>query len=196
MPADESQADVEARQQWLRQFTLVLGTDEGDDATTFNGTITQTLMMFNGELMQQATSLESGSYLAGVLSDPRRRPGEKLQELFRAAYARRPATREFRQVQQMVSTAADVALSERPNLSPSINLIVWAGRRSAALAALVDSLRATLAEQAADFACSRANALCWMLDAQVVDDQQVEMRTGYGALVNSTFVRPLEVWHR
>lgn len=93
-------------------------------------------------------------------------------------------------------TTADVAISERPNLSPGMNLIVWVQRRSAALSAVIASLRSTLAEQAAHFACERANALCWMLDVQVVDDEQIKTRTGYGALVNSTFVRPLEVWQR
>lgn len=93
-------------------------------------------------------------------------------------------------------TAADVALAERPNLSPGINLIIWASRRSAALSAVIASLRETLGQETAAFACDRANALCWMLDVHVLDDEQVKMRTGYAALISSTFVRPLEVWHR
>ena len=72
-PRDEQQQE-RARRQWLRQFTITLGTDEGDEATTFNGTITQTLMMFNGELTKQATASEEGSYLARIASDTRRRP--------------------------------------------------------------------------------------------------------------------------
>ncbi len=111
--ADSLQGDADqqarAREQWLRQFTLVLGTDEGDDATTFDGTITQTLMMFNGSLMKQATSLDQGSFLASVLSDSRLRPVQKVQELFLAAFARRPTSRELRMAQQLLASAPDDA---------------------------------------------------------------------------------------
>ena len=31
------------------------GTDEGDESTTFNGTIPQVLMMFNGDMVRKAT---------------------------------------------------------------------------------------------------------------------------------------------
>ncbi len=48
---------------WLKQFTIAFGTDEGDDTTTFNGTIPQTLMMFNGDLIRQATTPKEGGFL-------------------------------------------------------------------------------------------------------------------------------------
>ena len=40
------------RDAWLRQFLFAFGNDEGDEATSFQGTIPQALMMMNGELMQ------------------------------------------------------------------------------------------------------------------------------------------------
>ena len=43
------------RREWLRQFVVTFGTDEGDEATTFDGSIPQALMLFNGELTQRAT---------------------------------------------------------------------------------------------------------------------------------------------
>ena len=46
--------------EWLQQFTIAFGTDEGDEATTFNGTIPQALMMMNGDLIKKATSIEQG----------------------------------------------------------------------------------------------------------------------------------------
>jgi hypothetical protein len=64
----------DARREWLRQFTIALGTDEGDEATTFDGTITQTLMMFNGDLIEQVTRGEAGSLLQTLADNDRQRP--------------------------------------------------------------------------------------------------------------------------
>ena len=98
---------AEARQQWLRQFTIALGTDEGDDATTFDGTITQTLMMFNGQLMQQATSLEPGSYLARITAQTQGQPVRQIQELFLTALSRRPTRGELQRAQALVTGQSD-----------------------------------------------------------------------------------------
>lgn len=75
---------------WLRQFTLAFGTDEGDEATTFNGTIPQALMMFNGDLVKKATSPEKGSFLSSVATNASLKPAEKINYLFMAGLARTP----------------------------------------------------------------------------------------------------------
>ena len=62
---------------------------KGDETTTFDGTITQTLMMFNGDLIQRATKAEPGSFLHRIASDTRQRPTDKVQQLFLAALSRR-----------------------------------------------------------------------------------------------------------
>jgi hypothetical protein len=54
---------------WLSQFTIAFGTDEGDEATTFNGTIPQTLMMMNGELINSSIKPEKGGSCARFCSD-------------------------------------------------------------------------------------------------------------------------------
>ena len=46
----------ECKEKWLSQFTVAFGTDDNEETTTFNGTIQQSLMMMNGELMRQAPS--------------------------------------------------------------------------------------------------------------------------------------------
>jgi hypothetical protein len=94
------------------------------------------------------------------------------------------------------ATGADSAVIERPSLSPGISMIVWSERKSAALSAVVASLSSRLAEEAEHLTCPKANALCWKLDAHIVDDQQVQANSGYGALINSLYVRPVELWHR
>jgi hypothetical protein len=94
------------------------------------------------------------------------------------------------------ATGVEEPIPDRPNLSPGINMIVWANRKSAALTSVVASLNSALSEEVRRFGCPKANALCWALEVQVVDDDQVLQRTGYGALINSIYVRPMEVWRR
>ena len=94
------------------------------------------------------------------------------------------------------ATEMDVAAPDRPNLTPGINMIVWANRKSAALFSVVASLNSALADEAKRLACPKANALCWTLDTQIVDDEQVRERSGFGALIHSIYVRPIEIWCR
>ncbi len=91
-----------AKRDWLRQFTIAFGTDEGDESTTFDGTITQTLMMFNGDLIRRATKAEQGSFLHEVISDSRSRYLLKVHALFKAAAARRANKLELRMSQQLL----------------------------------------------------------------------------------------------
>jgi hypothetical protein len=94
------------------------------------------------------------------------------------------------------ATDADCMATNQPALSPAINMIAWVEHRSAALASVVDMLRSAVSEELRPLVCPKANALCTMLDFQVVDDDEVTSRRGYGALITSIYVRPLEVWRR
>ncbi|MCC7085363.1 MAG: DUF1549 domain-containing protein [Pirellulales bacterium] len=80
---------------WLRQFTIAFGTDEGDDTTTFNGTIPQMLMMFNGDMIKAATSIDSGSYLDRIAKNNRLSNGDKINLLYMAALSRKPTAGEI-----------------------------------------------------------------------------------------------------
>lgn len=84
-----------AKQQWLSQFTLAFGNDEGEEATTFNGTIPQALMMFNGDMIQKAISTEKGSFLAELAQNSKLKPQQKIEHLFISALARRPTKDEL-----------------------------------------------------------------------------------------------------
>lgn len=90
--ADEtSQKDQDAmKRQWLGQFSIAFGTDDGEEATTFNGTIPQALMMMNSDLVQRATACEPGSMLHDVVQS-QLPDKEKINRLYLAALAR-PAT--------------------------------------------------------------------------------------------------------
>ncbi len=76
------------RDRWLGQFVVAFGTDEGDEATTFNGSIPQALMMFNGELIQRATAIDAGSWL-GTLAKSNAKYPDKVNAIFIAGLARR-----------------------------------------------------------------------------------------------------------
>lgn len=81
------------RYDWLRQYVIDFETDENDETTLFTGTITQSLLMMNGELMLQATGAEPGSFLHFVQHSAGPDRG-KLQQLYWAALARLPSPQE------------------------------------------------------------------------------------------------------
>lgn len=85
---------------------------------------------------------------------------------------------------------------EMARLSSSINLLAWVARKSAALNSIVASLDTALMEERKSLLCSDATAECFSLDLKVVEDDEVRRCKGYGALVNSVFVRPTKVWER
>lgn len=85
---------------------------------------------------------------------------------------------------------------EMVGLSFSINLLAWVQRESAALNSIVAGLDAALMEERKRLLCPDATAECFSLDVKVADDDEVRRRRGYGALVNSIFVRPTKVWGR
>jgi len=89
------------RNRWLSQFVIAFGTDEGDDATTFNGSIPQVLMLFNGELIKTATSLKEGGFLMNV-AQANRTNRDKINALYLAALARRPSSTEVRLANQLL----------------------------------------------------------------------------------------------
>lgn len=82
------------KREWLSQFVVAFGTDEGDEATTFNGTIPQALMMFNGDLIKQATAIDKSSFLARIAAS-NMSPAAKIDYLFMAGLSRKPNAAEL-----------------------------------------------------------------------------------------------------
>ncbi|HJT34468.1 MAG TPA: DUF1549 domain-containing protein [Pirellulales bacterium] len=98
------------KDEWLRQFFIAFGTDENDEATTFDGTITQTLVMMNGELTRRATSGESGSFLYRIAQTDGKsgsEPKNLLNQLYRAALARYPSKSELQLVGGLLGARDD-----------------------------------------------------------------------------------------
>lgn len=108
---DQSEAK---RNEWLQQFVQLFGTDENDEADTFNGTVPQALVMMNGELIRSAIGGQPGGFLRSVfegrvaaltgakapkrggtkLPSPRTIPG-RIEVLYLTALARRPTPEEL-----------------------------------------------------------------------------------------------------
>jgi hypothetical protein len=78
--------------------------------------------------------------------------------------------------------------------TPFVHLIVWTGRKTAALRSLATALDRALAQAYADL-IGRPQLKC-LLDVQMIDDVDVEMRTGQGALLQAIHHRPIQVWER
>jgi len=117
--ADRTQAGYEEQQRlkdrWLEQFAIAFGTDENDEATTFDGTIAQTLVMMNGELTRKATRGETGSFLSQLSPKAER----ALNELYLAALARRPSRGE-------VQVANSLLTAQSGNTTTALEDIWWA----------------------------------------------------------------------
>ncbi|MFM9025561.1 MAG: DUF1549 and DUF1553 domain-containing protein [Planctomycetaceae bacterium] len=96
--ADKTAGGEEAakkKDEWLSQFVVAFGTDEGDDATTFDGSIPQVLMMFNGDLVTRATGLGKGGLLDRVVNG-RGAVEKRITSLYLAALARPPSAKELK----------------------------------------------------------------------------------------------------
>jgi hypothetical protein len=106
-PGDLAEGE-RAKAEWLSQFTVRLNTDEGEEASLFNGAVPQTLMMMNGPLPRRATSLEEDGVLRRVVAS-RAAPAEKVERLYLAALTRRPTRRELEMARQLIAASGDPA---------------------------------------------------------------------------------------
>jgi hypothetical protein len=83
------------RNEWMRQFQFAFANDEGEEGSSFQGTIPQALMMMNGPLMEQAVGGKAGSFLADLLQTAQNHGGRVdlyiINHLYLAALSR-PAT--------------------------------------------------------------------------------------------------------
>jgi hypothetical protein len=89
------------------------------------------------------------------------------------------------------ATPEDLCFSETKN-APLLHLLVWTQRKTEALNALVAMLDRALVRIFAQLIGPRQ--LKHLLDVQIIDDADVEGRTGYGAMLHSLHHRPLKVW--
>jgi len=92
---------MQKRDQWLQQFVYTLENEENDETTTFDGTITQALLMMNGPLVKHSLDYkQDGTILAQVLKE--RSPDTRIKKLSLAALTRYPSSRELSELKRLV----------------------------------------------------------------------------------------------
>ena len=97
---------------WLGEFTVNFGDDEGNEAT-FNGTVVQALMLMNGRLTADATSLDTSRTLRAVVEAPFLRPEQKIETLYLAVLSRRPSPAEAKEMLAHVEKQKDAKAGYR-----------------------------------------------------------------------------------
>ncbi len=101
----EEQERLKSR--WLQQFNRAFGTDEGGESTDFNGTVPQVLMMFNGEMIREATKADGGSVIEQLVAGPGSAQ-EKINRLFFAGLSRAPSSQETKMALSLIENQADL----------------------------------------------------------------------------------------
>jgi hypothetical protein len=107
------------RDRWLRQFTTAFGTDENDEATTFNGSIPQALTLMNGDLVRRATGNQKGSMLYRIAWDEKLDNAEKIRYLYQAALSRLPTRQEL-------NISNELLVARQGNVGEALQDIWWA----------------------------------------------------------------------
>ena len=93
---------VLARQDWLAQFSRPMATDDAAEESTFDGSLKQSLIMLNGDLMRKATNPEYDGLLRSVVQGPL--PfAQKVDHLFLAALTRVPTAKEKAAAQKLLA---------------------------------------------------------------------------------------------
>ena len=92
------------------------------------------------------------------------------------------------------ATPHDLCFSHAGADALPIHLIVWTGRKTAALDALIASLDGALAQAGSEILAT--HGLVTLLDTQVIDDDDVDHQVGYGALLSWIHHRPIQIWSR
>lgn len=91
------------------------------------------------------------------------------------------------------ATPEDVCFAEGMP-TPLVYLIARVNRKTSGLNALVAGLDRALTQGYAEL-IGQPN-LAHVLDVQVVDEAEVQSRAGYGALLSSLHMQPMQVWKR
>ena len=79
--------------QAFREYQFVFGDDEMAEANRFDGSVPQSLLLMNGELTNGGTKGDEGGVLGQVLAASAD-PAARIDDLYLAAYSRRPTAQE------------------------------------------------------------------------------------------------------
>lgn len=147
---------------------------------------------FTGDLEQTRQALQKGrcdacEYLSYSLV---KQIGEYLGNMdktVRAVYAYKPDKAPLSQ------TGGHVTAGRRAS---GINLIAWVDRKSAALNSLGSNVETLLSISRRKIGCINATPACCNLDIAMVDNKEVQEGRGLGTVIQSMYVRSIQVWTR
>ena len=111
----EEQEEVKNR--WLQQFNRAFGNDEGGEATNFNGSIPQVLMMFNSDMIREATGVAEGTLVGDVASSSLSQK-QMIDAIFMAGLSRKPTRDE-------VALAKSLVNANNGNLPQGLSDLWW-----------------------------------------------------------------------
>jgi hypothetical protein len=108
------------REQWLQQFFTAVETEENSETTTLDGSLTQALMMMNGELVQRAIHPEQSRVLSRIVSGSKSNVSEveKIRQLSLAALSRYPTSEELAAIRQALRS--QVRQRTESNVPPQV----------------------------------------------------------------------------
>lgn len=117
------------RREWIEQFFVAQETEENTEDSTFDGTLSQALMMMNGDLVEYAVSGATGTLLSEVLNSPDGEV-EKINRLFVAALSRYPTSEEINSIRQVlrrhVKQRTDRQIPARVAVNEGLRDVYWA----------------------------------------------------------------------
>ena len=102
---------------WLQQFNRAFGNDEGGEATNFNGSIPQVLMMFNSDMIREATGVAEGTLVSDVANSSLS-PKQMIDAIFMAGLSRKPTRDE-------VALAKSLTNANNGNLAQGLSDLWW-----------------------------------------------------------------------
>jgi len=106
--SSESANSSGERKRFIDEFVRTFSNDDSPTAApTYDGTITQSLMMMNSPLMNRVTSCVPGSYLHELIKDESRSDKERIESIYLAALSRRPTSHEVKAIGAMLDQAKD-----------------------------------------------------------------------------------------
>jgi hypothetical protein len=92
-PADTECAPARRLRQSFREYQFVFGDDEMAEADRFDGSVPQSLLLWNGELTNRGARGDSGGVLGQILA-ANHDPAARLDDMFLAVYTRPPSSDE------------------------------------------------------------------------------------------------------
>ena len=127
----ESWEDIERqRREWLQPFVTTFDTEENDEATNFNGTIPQALMLMNSELVDRALSVDGGTTFRDIVTSPTS-DAEKIRQLCLAALSREPLPREMAAARKLMRSRTAQSVNREQAKIEAFQDVFWAFLNSA-----------------------------------------------------------------